>query len=46
MTDDNSKINNSEDGETHRQSLEDIIRNAEFPDDYDLFEDSMLDMIP
>lgn len=28
------------------QSLDDIIRNAEFPDDYDAFEDSMLDMIP
>lgn len=28
------------------QSLDDIIRNAVFPDDYDAFEDSMLDMIP
>lgn len=28
------------------QSLDDIIRNAEFPDDYEAFEDSMLDMIP
>lgn len=27
-------------------TLDDIIRNAEFPDDYDAFEDSMLDMIP
>lgn len=28
------------------QTLDDIIRNADFPDDYDIFEDSQLDMIP
>lgn len=29
-----------------QKSLDDIIREAEFPEDYDVFEDSMLDMIP
>lgn len=32
--------------DSKQKSLDDIIREAEFPEDYDVFEDSMLDMIP
>lgn len=28
------------------QSLDEIIRQAEFPEDYDAFDDEQLDMIP
>lgn len=31
---------------TENKSLEDIIRDAEFPEDYDAFDDGILDMIP
>ena len=39
-------LTNSDKDVSNTLSLDDIIRNAEFPDDYDVFEDSQLDMIP
>lgn len=42
---DNKEVNNYEKGEKS-MSLDEIIKSAEFPEDYEAFDDGMLDMIP
>lgn len=47
ITDDNNRMEESaKELLAEGKTLDEIIRNAEFPDDYEAFDDEMLDMIP